>query len=84
MGLVHLEKADIGQFREFLTLEGHKNESFPFHPRNVTAAAVAQQFNEYVEQNRRIGAVFITENGQRNQRLLGMITAWDIAGAQPR
>lgn len=28
----------------------------------------------------RVGAIFVTENGKQYEGLLGLLTAWDIAG----
>ncbi|WP_411328773.1 hypothetical protein [Anaerofustis stercorihominis] len=36
-------------------------------------------YNAY-KRNERIGAIFITENGKENERLIGLITPYDVIG----
>jgi hypothetical protein len=38
-------------------------------------------FQENLEKKKRLGAVFVTANGKEDEAMLGLITAWDVAGA---
>ena len=37
-------------------------------------------FEEELRDNKRLSVIFITEAGKTTEKILGMITAWDIAG----
>lgn len=69
----------IRDCRQFLDLDRQVNEAFLFISRAATWAAVGDLFVSNRENARRVGAVFVTENGKRTEKLLGMITAWDLA-----
>lgn len=57
----------------------HASESFRFVPRNITLAKVAEMFTDVMRKADRIGMVFITQNGRDTEKILSIITAWDIA-----
>ncbi len=71
----------ISEFGEFLPLDKHKSEFFHFVPRITLLVDIQKLFENELEKNRRLGVVFITNSGKQSEKLLGMITAWDIAGS---
>ncbi len=73
--------ATIELFRDFLPLEAHTSETFRFVSRGSSLVGVAQMFVKALDHRDRLGAVFITESGNQSQALLGMLTAWDLAGS---
>jgi len=70
----------ISEFVEFLPLDGHPGEYFHFIPRNSLIIDVQNIFKNQLAGNKRLGALYITENGNQNEIILGMLTAWDIVG----
>lgn len=32
----------------------------------------------FVNQTKRLGAIFVTENGKREEKIIGIITSWDL------
>lgn len=64
----------------FLPLEKHTAEVFRFVPRNDPIAHLRHLFAEALKKHERIGMIFVTENGQSDEPLLGILTVWDIAG----
>ena len=46
----------------------------------TTLAENFRRETEHLEKRIRIGAVFITENGTMNNKIIGMFTSEDIAG----
>ncbi|MBR5259139.1 MAG: hypothetical protein IKV48_01460 [Eggerthellaceae bacterium] len=64
---------------QYLPLESHQGETFRFVGRNTYATDIADMFDEADRSEDLIGMIFITENGKPTERLLGIITAWDIA-----
>lgn len=37
-------------------------------------------FQNSFKENKKLAVIFITENGKETESILGMITAWDLAG----
>ena len=37
-------------------------------------------FQNGLKDNKRISVIFITQNGKKDEKPLGLITAWDLAG----
>lgn len=74
-----LKDATVRDFYEFIPLEKHMNEYFEFIPRNTILSEVDKIFGEGVKEGKRIAVVYIAENGKSSEKILGMITPWDIA-----
>lgn len=72
------EQTEIMDFYDMLPVERHKNEQFMFMSREATVSEVRAAFEKKRERSRRLAIVFITENGKKDGRLLGMLTPWDI------
>ena len=68
----------ISDFAEILPIEKHTTERFMFVDRNATIHDVLTEFDRRVQNRKRLAAVFITDNGSRGGRILGMLTAWDL------
>lgn len=77
-----LQDTKIEEFGDFIPLEKHPSEFFEFVGRNALCMDVEELFRQGLKKRKRIAVVFITENGKKNEKLLGMLTAWDIAGKE--
>ncbi|MCL2245946.1 MAG: CBS domain-containing protein [Lentimicrobiaceae bacterium] len=75
------EEMQMSEFGEYLSFDKYINESFLFVKRDTTVYEVKQIFESYFAHKKRIGMIFSTHNGKVNERLLGIITPWDILGA---
>ncbi len=75
-----MKDTKISEFKEFIGLDKHKSEYFEFVPRNTLLVEIEALFQEGLRERKRIAVVYITEHGERDEKLLGMITAWDVAG----
>jgi hypothetical protein len=73
-------KTAISEFAEYLPLDQHVSEYFEFVPKAVSIDDVRDRYEHGLIERKRLAAVFITSTGRRNEPILGMITAWDIAG----
>jgi CBS domain-containing protein len=69
----------VEEFKRYIGLEAHPSESFAFLPRAANLGDVYQVFNDAIKVRKRIGVLFITEHGNPQQKVLGIITAWDLA-----
>lgn len=75
-----MQDAKISEFKDFVPLGKHPSEYFEFVGRNALLVEVEEIFRKGLIDRRRVAVVFITENGKPDEKLLGLITAWDIAG----
>ena len=77
-----LKDMRIKEFVEFIPLEKHLSESFEFVGRNALLIEVEELFRKGLVNRKRIGMVFITNSGKKDEELLGILTSWDIAGKE--
>lgn len=75
-------KTSISEFVEYLPLNQHVSEYFEFVGKNANLEDMRSLFEKGLVERKRLGAVFITETGRKEEPVLGMITVWDIAGNQ--
>lgn len=75
-----LKDTKIAEFKEFIGLDRHPSEYFEFASRNTLLIEVEALFQKRLKERKRIAVVYITEHGESDEKLLGMITAWDVAG----
>ncbi|HHY12334.1 MAG TPA: CBS domain-containing protein [Firmicutes bacterium] len=54
--------------------------SHDFLHRNAAQVEVIRLFSKWIREGRRLSAVLITENGRPSERLLGIVTVWDLPG----
>ena len=77
------KRTTIGDFGELLKLDNHETERFEFVSKKASYWDVRDQFERKRGQHtKRLVAIFVTENGQFGERLLGMITPWDVIGQE--
>ena len=78
-------KATMRKLSKLISLDGDKSQDkykvdvFEFVSKESTAASLQQTFQTALENDKRIGLFLVTENGDKNEPLLGITTAWDIA-----
>lgn len=73
------EDDTFAEIEDLLSLDAYDSEAFEFVSVDTSATEIIDLFETLPNGSKRLGAVFVTNNGDRNQRLLGMITAWDVA-----
>ena len=73
------ETMTFEQVASLLPLNRHGSETFAFVPQDMLATSVAELFRQARRQSKRLGVVFVTAHGKQRERLLGMLTAWDMA-----
>ena len=67
---------------KYLPLEQHTQESFRFISRNTLLSDIEDIFSEGSKNKDRVGLIFVTKTGKATEPLLGIISAWDVAGAE--
>jgi hypothetical protein len=65
-------------------LHHHKNESesFVFVHKDTLVIDIEEMFANELKEGKRLAVVFITKNGDPNEKILGLVTAWDVAGCR--
>lgn len=54
------------------------DDIYKFATRNQDAFSIKDMFNDAILQGKRLAAVFITQNGKQTEKMIGIITAWDL------
>ena len=67
---------DLGRHIEV----GSHMENYEFVPQDATYLTVRSLFERVRGRNKRVSVIFITEHGRPAERLLGMLTPWDVLG----
>jgi hypothetical protein len=62
-----------------VTPDGSGSMIFEFLSAKTSVAEVALRFERNFKERRRLGALFLTGNGDPADKLCGLITAWDVA-----
>ena len=70
-----LRISDLGGHIRF---EEHVGERYMFAAADTSIVEVRHMFQKHTERNRRLSAVFVTENGVPGERIICMITPWDV------
>jgi CBS domain-containing protein len=71
----------IREFGNLLDIENHSNEYFEFAPKDALYTDILELFNtNYKKRQKRLAIVFLTETGNSQEKLLGLITPWDVLG----
>lgn len=76
------DNTKISHFKKYIMLDEHLNEYFEFVPKKTMLYEIEELF-KYNYRNKRqklLSVVYITENGKRDEKILGMLTPWDILG----
>lgn len=74
----NLRFSDLG---EFLNTTTRRSEVYRFLPVDATVAQAEASFELAFQAGKRISMFFLTKSGCREERLLGVLTAYDILGA---
>ena len=62
--------------------EGRRGVRYVFVSAETSVIEVRAMFQRYTERNRRLSAVFVTENGDPGEKLICMLTPWDVLSDQ--
>ena len=66
-----------------ISLNRTVGDRYMFMPANTNIEAVRSAFERYTERNCRLGAVFISENGSPEEKLICIVTPWDVMKDRP-
>jgi len=69
----------VAELGRHIQVDAHM-ENYDFVPKDATYLSVRRKFEKVRGKNKRISVIFITENGKPSERVLGMLTPWDVLG----
>ncbi|ACV21989.1 CBS domain-containing protein [Slackia heliotrinireducens] len=78
--IVSFDELRFSDLREWMGFDGRDRIVFLFRPRNASLDSIAQDFEDQFHIGKRVGVVFLTNLGRQGERVLGMLTAWDVLG----
>ena len=73
------DKTKFTDIKEYLPVEKHVTETIEFVGRNVLLTSIVNQFNSKLNKRERIGLMIVTNSGKNTEKMLGIITPWDVA-----
>lgn len=73
-------KTRFRDMTDCIGLDAHPSEVFVFERNNATVDEAEEHFEKALRKGRRVGMVFLTENARPTDKLLGILTAWDMVG----
>ena len=73
------QNTSIADLRDYLPIKAH-TENYEFVSKETSLSKVRAMFETVKAKNKRLSVIFITENGSEKERLLGMLTPWDVLG----
>lgn len=56
----------------------HIDERFSFVSKGTPLHQIVEMFANDIQDGKRLGAVFVTQSGSKKEKILGMISAWDV------
>lgn len=73
------DKLTFQDIEKYLEINGRDMEVFLFIKNNATVYEVKDLFTKEFEKGHRVGIAFITDSGKLEEKILGMVTPWDLA-----
>ena len=71
-------KFNDATIQKLIPIDKHITESFRFVARDVSVFEVGEAFRKSADNGDRIGLIFVTQNGKQDERILGIVTPWDL------
>lgn len=76
-GVIYDKTITVGDYHEYFELDENPNEYYSFVGREMLAYDLNDEFSK-IRGNKKCGVLFVTQEGKRDEKILGIITLWDI------
>lgn len=76
--------ATFADVKDYVALENADKGSIRFVPQDMLISDIGSMYRKSSEHKERINLIFVTANGKVTERVLGIITAWEIAAELDR
>ena len=73
-----VEKIKVENFMDYCQLTADSNVMYKFVKRRTEIRDIEKILQQGFNKNQRIEVIFITENGRSNEKILGLLTQWDL------
>lgn len=73
------KNATFADVSEYVALDNADKGSIRFVPQDMLISDIGTMYRKSSEHKERINLIFVTANGKVTERILGIITAWEIA-----
>ena len=68
----------VKDYVKYIKLENHSSEYFDFIKRNEELTSAQNLFNKSIKKDTKLVMLFVTENGKKTEKILGILTPWDL------
>jgi len=68
----------IGDVMDYCKLDGNEDITYKFASKETKEDEIREMFKVCYEKNQRLETIFITNSGNKNEGLLGIVTHWDL------
>jgi CBS domain-containing protein len=75
-GFVLVEKT-IKELEKYYK-DDSRNDYCLFVSKEMDVLDVKEKFTNFIKDGRRLGVLFVTQNGKESEKIIGLITAWDL------
>lgn len=73
-----IDKYVVADFMDFFKLDANPNGEFVFGKKNMPLHEAKELFARKTKNKKRVRVLFLTQNGLKSEKILAMITSWDI------
>jgi len=77
-GIIYDENTRMIEFNNLLIIDDNKNEIFKFVSKDRYVYETEKLFSEIDANGKRLGSLFVTNDGLQTQKILAMVSSWDI------
>ena len=74
------QELSFSEAKEYIALDFHNTEIYRFVEKELFVDELREIFEKTYSGGKRLSMVFVTENGRKDGRLLGVISPWDVLG----
>ena len=67
---------------KYIAIENVSSKTFAFVGNSTPVCEILDMFKDDVENKERINIIFVSQHGKSDEKLLGIITAWEIAAVR--
>lgn len=68
-------ESKVSELKKYLN---NINDDYKFLPRDTDIYTITEKFEKAIKEKKRLGVIFITQSGKETEKILGLITAWDL------
>ncbi len=73
-----LEETTVGELHAYFDQESDKHNGYKFVSQDTSAFAVREAFTTFLSEKKKLEAVLVTQTGNPQEHIKGIITAWDL------